>query len=68
MVTGPFAGGTTKTVVFVKGNGLAADGNRVNILLDHGSGHFIRNKPLPASTPWMTGALVVSITKPSELR
>ena len=30
-----------KTVVFVKGNGLAADGNRVNILLDHGSGHFI---------------------------
>ena len=30
-----------EAVVFVKGNGLAADGNRVNILLDHGSGHFI---------------------------
>ena len=30
-----------KTVVFVKGNGLAADRNGVDILLNYGNGHFI---------------------------
>ena len=33
--------GNGKTVVFVKGNGLAADRNGVDIILNYGSGHFI---------------------------